>query len=254
VSLAMLVLFWGIAQVRRQVLERALTQARLEQERDAAARQAAQAQLRLLQGQIRPHFIFNTLSAVQHWVDTADPRGGPLLRALTAFLRGSTEALGKEDIRLADEVELMRHYLGVMQARLGPRLRFRLEVAPAAAAQLLPPGLLLTLVENAVEHGISRSLQGGDVALQADCADGWLTIDISDSAGLLPGTLQDGVGLANCRERLRHRYGAAASLELLLHEGRSVARLRLPLDAAGRESGPDSPSLPAGHELHRPDR
>lgn len=229
VSVAMVALMWGVSQVRRQMLERELAQLQLERERDAAARDAVQAQLKLLQGQIQPHFIFNTLSAVQHWVDQGDPRGAPLLRALTAFLRGSTEALARDDIRLADEVALVGHYLTIMQARLGERLQVRIDIDPHAAEQTLPPGLLLTQVENAVEHGIAQRLSGGEIRLEAHCDADSLTIDISDTAAQLPDTVVEGVGLRNSRERLRHRFAGQASLDLFLHEGRSVARIRLPL-------------------------
>ena len=229
VSVAMIALMWGVGQVRRQMLERELAQVQLERERDAASRDAVQAQLKLLQGQIQPHFIFNTLSAVQHWVDQGDPRGGPLLRALTAFLRGSTEALARDEIRLADEAALVGHYLAIMEARLGERLRSSIEIDPAVAELLLPPGLVLTQVENAVEHGIAPSLSGGEIRVQARRDGDWLTIDVSDSAAQLPAAIVEGVGLRNSRERLRHRFDGQASLDLSLRDGFSVARLRLPL-------------------------
>ena len=110
-----------VAAIRRFQLHRELAAMRLTQERDAAARQLAEARLKLLQGQIQPHFVFNTLAAIQHWVDEGDPRAGPLLRASTSFLRGSTELLGQESVVLAVEIETVRHYLSIMTARLGDR-------------------------------------------------------------------------------------------------------------------------------------
>jgi signal transduction histidine kinase len=224
-------LMWAVASVRRQVLERELTQAQLAQERDQAARQMAEAQLRLLRAQIQPHFIFNTLAAVQHWVDTADPRAGPLLRSLAAFLRGSTELLAREQVTLAEEATLAGHYLATMQARLGGRLAVQVDIPPALAAQTLPPGLLLTLVENAVEHGIAPALQGGTVHVQARAEGaGWQLCVCDDGAGL-PAGWQAGTGLANCRQRLAHAYGEAAALSLQSGPaGRGTcARIRLPL-------------------------
>lgn len=156
---AMVLLLWGVAQIRSAQDRRALAQLTLEQARDAAARQAAQAQLHLLQAQIQPHFLFNTLAALQHWVDSGDPRAGALLRDLTAFLRGSTELLARPEVTLAEEVEAVQRYLRIMQARLGERLRFEVVVAPDCIDARLPPGLLLTLVENAIEHGIAPSLR-----------------------------------------------------------------------------------------------
>jgi hypothetical protein len=211
---AITLLVWGMAQWREQHDRRELLQMRLVQERDAAARQAAEAQLRLLQAQVQPHFIFNTLAAVQHWVDTADPRAGPLLRSLGAFLRGSTELLARERVGLQEEMTLVGHYLAILQARLGERLRYTTTLEPAVAAVQLPPGLLLTLVENAVEHGISPALAGGTVCVQATAtARGWQLCVSDDGQGLASGW-QEGVGLANCRQRLQHHFGAQARLTL----------------------------------------
>lgn len=217
-----------VAALRRQQMKRELADMRLVQERDAAARQAVEAQLKLLQGQIQPHFIFNTLSAVQHWVDVGDPRAAPMLRSLTAFLRGSTELLGRDAATLADEATTLRHYLAVMQARLGERLRSRVDIGAEAGAQLLPPGLLLTLVENAVEHGIGASVSGGEIEVDAVREGERCVIHVADSPGALPDDWQDGVGLGNSRERLAHRFGDRASLTLNREPGRTVATLVVP--------------------------
>ncbi len=219
--LLLLGLGWGVAQVRQQQAQHDLQTLRLAQERDSAARQAAQARLRLLQAQIQPHFLFNTLAAVQHWVDTADPRAGPLLRELTQFLRGSTELLTREQATLAEEAALAGHYLSILQARLGGRLRSQIDIDPLLARQSLPPGLLLTLVENAVEHGITPALQGGSVSISASpVAAGWQLSVCDDGAGLAPGW-QEGTGLANCRQRLQHQFGASARLQLQAAAGGS---------------------------------
>lgn len=203
-----------VAWARRQVMAREMTELRLMSERDAAARQAAEAQLRLLQGQIQPHFIFNTLSAVQHWVDSGDARGAAMLRELTSFLRGSTELLGRADVTLAEEAAMVGHYLAIMQGRLGDRLRSQVRIAPELAQQRLPPGLLLTLVENAVEHGIAPALRGGEVQVDAQAlADGWTLLVGDTGVGLGP-HWQDGVGLANTRQRLSHAFGDRATLTM----------------------------------------
>jgi len=229
-SAAVLGLMWAIASLRRQALERELERVRLQQERDTATREAMQAQLRLLQGQIQPHFIFNTLAALQHWVDRGDARAGPLLRSLTNFLRSSTEALGRDEVTLGDEARLVGHYLEVMHARLGERLQWSVDIDPASGGQTLPSGLLLTLVENAIEHGIGASLSGGEVAVSARRTGDALWVHVRDSAGLWDPQAADGVGLSNSRARLRHRYGRAASLELRLDDGATLATLRLPAD------------------------
>ena len=212
--LAMVTLSWAMAQIRRVRSERELAELRLKNERDSAARQVSEAKLQLLQAQIQPHFIFNTLAAVQHWVDTTDPRAGPLLRALTSFLRGSTEMLAREEVRIEEEAALAGQYLAVLQARLGERLRYTLDIAPAVAARSLPPGLLLCLVENAVEHGIAPAVAGGTIQVRGEAtATGFRLCVLDDGAGLAPGW-QEGIGLANCRQRLAHRFGERAVLKV----------------------------------------
>ncbi len=214
---AMLVLMWGVARVRQELLERVQTE-----------RQAAEARLKLLQAQIQPHFIFNTLAALQHWVDSGDARAGPLLRTLTAFLRGSTELLGQAQVTLGAEAETTRQYLQIMQARLGERLQFTVQVAPDCADTLLPPGLLLTLVENAIEHGISPALAGGEVQLTAQREGAAVVLRVRDNGlGLAPGW-QDGTGLANCRERLRHHGNGRGTLVLQPLQPGTEAVLTLP--------------------------
>ena len=225
---AMVLLLWGVAQIRSAQDRRALAQLSLEQARDAAARQAAQAQLHLLQAQIQPHFLFNTLAALQHWVDSGDPRAGGLLRDLTAFLRGSTELLARPEVTLAEEVEAVQRYLRIMQARLGERLRFEVAVAPDCADARLPTGLLLTLVENAVEHGIAPSLAGGTVRLTAARRGGGVQVAVADDGAGLAAEWQDGTGLANCRERLRHLGGDGATMNLRRLQPGTEAMVHLP--------------------------
>lgn len=242
-SLAMLAMTWGVARARLQWAQRVLASERLAHERDAAARQAAEARLRLLQAQIAPHFIFNTLAALQHWVDTGDARAAPLLRALTEFLRGATELLGREQATLGDELAVIRPYLSIQQARLGPRLQVVIEVDEDGLAVPLLPGLLLTLVENAVEHGLAPALDGGLLRIHGAwlqgrlpendagvaSADRVLDLRISDNGvGLAPGWA-DGTGLRNSRERLRHLGDGRAQLSLTPLQPGTQARLLLPM-------------------------
>jgi len=229
-----LVLLAALAAGRQQLLQRELARARAEQERDAVLRQATQARLTLLQAQIQPHFLFNTLAALQHWVDVGDPRAAPLLRTLTSFLRGSTEHMLEARVTLAQECEMVRHYLEIMGARLGERLRHRIELSADCAALSVPPGLLVTLVENAIEHGIEPALRGGEVQVLARRADGFCEVQVLDDGVGLHGGASDGVGITNTRERLRHAFGEHAQLRL---QGRAdsagtQALLRFPIVAA----------------------
>ena len=235
VLVAVLLLLTIVSAARREYVQRALEGARAEQERDASARQLTQARLTLLQAQIQPHFLFNTLAALQHWVDVGDARAAPLLRSLTSFLRGSTELMLRPEATLAQECEMVAHYLVIMQARLGDRLRFAIDIAPGCADQLLPPGLLITLVENAIEHGIEPQLRGGELRVVARQDRGVFVLRVlDDGAGLAAADEHEGIGLANSRERLRHQFGARAELTLTTRDdgpgAQACLRLR-PLEA-----------------------
>jgi len=230
-GMGLLLVLWAVAAGRRAQIQRALWQSQLLAERDAAARQAAEARLQLLQAQIQPHFIFNTLAALQHWVDTGDERAGGLLRTLTSFLRGSTDLLSRDQVTLADELVLARHYLAIMQARFGERLSFNLDIADDSGDQALPPGLLLTLLENAVEHGVAPSLRPASIAIGAQREEGAFVLTVRNSGQPLRPDWREGVGLANSRQRLQHRFGSAATLTLNDRDGATVARLRMEGDA-----------------------
>lgn len=228
-GLGLALLFWTLALASRQVHQRRLERCRLTAERDAAARSAAEAELRLLQAQIQPHFVFNTLATLQHWVDKRDERAGPLLRELTAFLRRSTDMLGRSLVPLSDETEAVRHYLTILQTRLGPRLHFEIDIASPLAARELPAGLLLTLVENAIEHGLEPRIGPGRLCVSAhEAATGWV-LQVDDDGVGLPLDAQDGVGLSNLRQRLQHHFGERASLSLQARpEGGTRARVHFP--------------------------
>lgn len=213
-SILPMVLFWAIARFSLRATERRLEHVQLGAERDAARAAAAEAQLRLLQGQIQPHFIFNTLATLQHWVDKGDERAPGLLRELTAFLRSSTELLGQSSVSLGEEVQAVRHYLAILQARIGKRLAVALDIEPALAQQPLPPGLLLTLVENAVAHGIEPKIGGGRVQVSAALTPAGWRLCVDDDGVGLAGEGGAGVGLANLRQRLQHHFAGKACFSL----------------------------------------
>lgn len=192
---------------------------------------------RLAAAQLAPHFLFNTLASVQHWVATRDERAGPLLEALTGYLRATLPLFDRPVLPLADELEAVRRYLQVMQARLGAeRLAWRIDLPDTVAAWTVPPGLLLTLVENAVAHGIEPRLSGGELLLRGRLehpteGTGAL-IDVLDNGPGPAPDATDGVGLRNVRERLALLHGPEATLSLRPRpEGGAVATLRLPARA-----------------------
>lgn len=218
-----------LAGLRNRELRALNEQLRAEAEAQALRRQASEAQLRLLQAQIEPHFLFNTLGAVQHLAQAGAPQAAALTADLIRFLRASMNSLREAERPLGDEMALSRSYLRVMQARLGARLRVAVELPEALAARRVPGTLLITLVENAIKHGIEPQPDGGDLKLRAWSEGGELFIEVADTGrGMadLPGA---GHGLSNLREQLHLRHGARARLELFDNEPRGlVARLVLP--------------------------
>ncbi len=223
-SLLMATALWFLVMWRAQQIESRLAEL-VERE------QAVEMARRLAAAQLEPHFLFNTLASLQHWVDTRDERASPLLAALTGYLRATLPMFKRPTQPLGDELEAVERYLQVMQARLGARLAWKIDVPPALSTRPLPSGVLLTLVENAVQHGIEPSIAGGRVQIRAhETVDGTVIEVDDDGPGLARGA-QDGVGLTNVRQRLALVLGPAASLTLAdAPAGGCRARLSLPRD------------------------
>lgn len=215
------------AQARNLALQFAL-------ERETLKRQAADARLALLQSQVEPHFLFNTLANVQALVESGSPRAGPVLQTLTEYLRAAMPGLHDAQPTLGDELARVRAYLSLMEMRMPDRLRWQVQADPALAGLRFPPMALLTLVENAVRHGIDPSEEGGEVQVQASARpDGGLQLTVQDSgvgmADGAPSPASRGTGLANLRARLQAMYGDAARLTLTEPPPHGVrAEIRLP--------------------------
>jgi LytS/YehU family sensor histidine kinase len=222
----LVVLSWFLVVWRAQTIEARL---REQAEREKAIEMAR----RLAAAQIEPHFLFNTLASVQHWVQTQDARAAPLLAALTGYLRATLPLFKHDLLPAGDELVAVQRYLEVMQARMGDRLAWRLDVEPGLEQARLPPGLLLTLVENAVAHGVEPLLAGGEIVLSARRDAGQAVFELRDN-GPGPGAdHHDGVGLANARQRLALACGDAASLRLDRWPGGGCrAEIRLPFERA----------------------
>lgn len=197
-------------------------------ERELARERARQ----LAAAQMQPHFLFNSLASLQHWVQTHDERAAPMLAALCGFLRATLPLFDRPRLRLGDEVSAARSYLDVMALRFGERLRYTVDVTPEAGDVELPPGLLLALVENAVEHGVTPSLHGAEVRVSGRVQAGRLTVEIRDTGPGLDAAAAEGVGLTNTRSRLALAYGDAALLLLTAAPG-GGARATIEIPAAG---------------------
>ena len=193
-------------------------------------RQANEARLHALQAQIEPHFLFNTLAHVQRLIAVQPAQGRAMLHHLGDYLHSALPQMRLPVSSLARELDTARAYLEVQRIRMGERLRVQI-TAPAALADAgLPPLMLLTLVENALQHGLSPKPQGGTVRIEARQRDGWLEVVVADDGVGLTLGVGGGRGLANIQQRLAALYGSEGSLEVDSAGTEGVrAVLRLPL-------------------------
>jgi len=180
-----------------------------------AERTMAEAKLKLLQAQIEPHMLFNTLANLRTLVDVDPQRAQAMIDQLIVYLRGTLAASRSTTTPLEAEFAQLGAYLALMQVRMAHRLAFTLDLPDALRTAAVPPMLLQPLVENAIKHGLEPKIEGGSIHVSAASANGRLTIDVSDDgSGLDDHPADPGYGLEHVRERLRTLYGDAASLSI----------------------------------------
>ena len=208
-----------------------------ERERRELERQAIEARTQLLRSQIQPHFLFNTLANIQALVEAGSPHAPQVLASLIAYLKAAVPQLDETASTLGREVELARAYLELMRMRMPDRLRFALDVDPSVLSFRCPPTTLLTLVENAVRHGIDPAEDGGDIDVAIKRDGGDVLIRVDDS-GVGPGAADAGTGtgtgsgLKALRERLALAFGEAAALRLFERQPHGFrAEVQFPAEA-----------------------
>jgi two-component sensor histidine kinase len=203
-------------------------------ERSELERRALDARLNLLQAQVAPHFLFNTLANVQALVDAGSPQASAVLRSLIAYLRAAVPRLHEPATTLGQELDLVRAYLELMHMRMPDRLQFALHVDEAARMQHCPPMTLLTLVENAVRHGIDPSEEGGRIDVYVQRRGDRCLVRVSDTGVGLQRTGNGlGTGLSTLRERLALVFGGDAELRVVAQHPRGVsAEIDLPARGA----------------------
>jgi signal transduction histidine kinase len=240
------------------------SRARLDStERDAlqAQRQAAEAQLTLLQSQLEPHMLFNTLANLRVLITLDPPRAQAMLDRLIAYLRATLQASRQGSHTLAAEFQRLDDYLALMAVRMGPRLAVQLDLPEALRSVPVPALLLQPLVENAIQHGLEPKVEGGRLSVGARREGNRLVLSVRDTGiglGALPppgasasasASTGTGFGTAGVRERLAVLHGTRATLAL--HpatdaEGGTLATVTLPLA--------DPPTEGAPPDATRPDR
>jgi hypothetical protein len=179
-------------------------------ERSELERKAADARLRLMQAQVQPHFLFNTLANVRALVKAGSPQAPAVLDSLIGYLRAAVPSLSDAYSTVAREVDLVRAYLELMYMRMPDRLQFSVHADDAALGLRCPPVTLLTLVENAVRHGIDPSEEGGRIDVSVTVRGGRCIARVVDTGvGLREGAQGRGTGLDTLRERLQLAFGDA---------------------------------------------
>jgi Histidine kinase len=203
-----------------------------------AEKRATEAQLRLLQAQMEPHFLFNTLANVLTLIDAEPPRAKAMLESFTDYLRATLQNLRSGDSNVGRELDLAEAYLKLLQLRMEDRLAYRIDADPALRSAALPPLLLQPLVENAVHHGLEPKVEGGRVTIAVQRRGSDLVLSVSDD-GLGTEAPQrrstgNGVALDNIRARLLAQHGSGATLALEPLAPGTRATLTLPFTESAR--------------------
>jgi hypothetical protein len=261
-SAVMVILFAYLAAAKVVVKKVAQADAKVRTavdaaEREAMERQLVQARLQVLQAQVEPHFLFNTLAAVDYLIETEPPRASRMQKALITYLRGALPQMRQESSTLGREMRLIRSYLELIKMRIEDRLEVEIAVPEGLESAEFPPMMLQSLVENAIKHGIEPKADGGKVRVAAGVQNAQLWVEVSDTGvGVPDGELLDGptsgtgIGLQNIRERLAMLYRGKSRLTLRSSPTTGTAvRISIPYqvgpDVVAAEHGAMSEGKPA---------
>jgi Histidine kinase/Histidine kinase-, DNA gyrase B-, and HSP90-like ATPase len=179
-------------------------------------RQLVEAQLKMMQAQVEPHFLFNTLASVDYLIETDPATASKMQKNLIQYLRAALPQMREGSTTLGKEVQLCRAFLEILKFRMEDRLQYAVTVPQGLMTAQFPPMMLQSLVENSIKHGLEPKPEGGAITISADIVNGRLRVTVADTglgfaAASRPGT---GVGLANVRERLSALYGGRARLSI----------------------------------------
>jgi sensor histidine kinase YesM len=166
-------------------------------------KESLEIRLRLLQAQVEPHFLFNSLSNVLSLMDTDRNKGKEMLSDLIRYLRASLSRSREKTTTLEQEIELVQAYMNIYKVRMGERLQYRIEIPDHLRARPFPPMLIQPLVENAIKHGLEPKIEGGEISVLVQEKEDFLRLTVSDTGMGLDEKKAGGFGLANIRERLQ---------------------------------------------------
>lgn len=200
--------------------------------------QTAEARLQMLEAQIEPHFLFNTLAHVKRLYEIDRTTGARMLRNLRSYLAVALPQMRGTETTLRRELDHAIAYLEIQQIRMGQRLAFGVDVDDALRGARLPPLMLLTLVENAIKHGLTPVPAGGRIDIRARIESGHLRVEVADTGGGFTKSGGAGAGLANIRARLAAQFGTDANLTLTMNSPCGVvATIALPYVSAATKAG-----------------
>jgi len=197
--------------------------------------QLAEARLDALRMQVNPHFLFNTLNAISALVER-DPAGvRRMIARLSELLRHTIDRNRTDEVTLREELAFIRRYIEIMEIRFQGRLRVRMEIENEVLDALVPDFILQPIVENALEHGVSRAAGAGEITIAARRDAEHVILTVRDNGpGISENARSGGVGVANTRERIEHLYGDQGKLMLApAAEGGTIAEIVIPFRAAG---------------------
>jgi two-component system LytT family sensor kinase len=210
-NLSKFVLLWTLTYHLFQYWERSLLIEKEKYQLEAAAKENAYTNLK---NQLNPHFLFNSLNSIRTLVDANPKLAKDAIYQLSSLLRSSLQTGKQKTIALKDELETVKHYLAIEAIRFDERLQFTLDISNDVLDCQVPPMMLQTLVENCVKHGISNLKNGGEILLKAYIEKNQLQISIINSGQYMPKHNQEGIGIANTRERLKILYDEKAIITI----------------------------------------
>ncbi len=193
------------------------TNAQLQEERIKriiSEKAAIEADLKRLQAQVEPHFLFNTLSNIISLIDTDPATGKKMLENLTNYLRTSLDRTRRKASTIGQEMTMIRDYMEIFKIRMGDRFRYRIDVTDDAGNLPFPPMLIQPLVENALRHGLEPKVKGGEIRIDVSTSKKTIRVKVSDTGAGIPADAGIGVGLANVKDRLVALYGDHGKLTL----------------------------------------
>ena len=198
----------------------------------SSEKQLMQAQMRMLQAQIEPHFLFNTLATIQSLIGRSPEKANLMMDNFIAYLRQSLSASRAQVGTVQQEFDLLRHYLELLKIRMGDRLQFELDLADDLRSEPLAPMLLQPIVENAIKHGLEPKVEGGMVRVSARRAGAQMVLTVADN-GLgfsdHADSSGEGVGLSNLRERIAVLYDGRATLTVADASPGTMITIAVPL-------------------------